>query len=215
MISPASVGRRTLDQVTPESNDAPPATAPHIADTVGLVHDALEAGQHVLLEGAQGEYVMAGDVMGGDRLRANVRRLVGTGIAHDVRLPYAVLRALAGSGRVTLELAQPCTLRVGGVWRTYRGEVRLEMAQLPNLLGARGETGEDEDTLARAALQAVFAAGALQPGGGARRLRAGSAREPGHIRIVVDGRTLGSGSTFGQALADVTVRRGQEKPLAC
>jgi len=43
----------------------------------------------------------------------------------------------------------------------------------------------------------------------------GSARDPGHIRIVVDGRTLGSGSTFGQALADVTVRRGQEKPLAC
>lgn len=117
----------------------------------------------LLLEGSQGEYVMAGDVMGGDRLRTNVRRLVGTGIAHDVRLPYAVLRALAGSGRVTLELAQPCTLRVGGVWRTYRGEVRLEMAQLPNLLGARGETGEDEDTLARAALQAVFAAGALQP----------------------------------------------------
>lgn len=27
------MGRRTLDQVTPESNDAPPATAPHIADT--------------------------------------------------------------------------------------------------------------------------------------------------------------------------------------
>ena len=28
-----------------------------IADTVGLVHDALEAGQHVLLEGAQATFL--------------------------------------------------------------------------------------------------------------------------------------------------------------
>ncbi|CAN5835059.1 adenylosuccinate synthase [soil metagenome] len=30
---------------------------PHIADTVGLVHDALDAGQHVLLEGAQATFL--------------------------------------------------------------------------------------------------------------------------------------------------------------
>jgi adenylosuccinate synthase len=30
---------------------------PHITDTVGLVHDALEAGQHVLLEGAQATFL--------------------------------------------------------------------------------------------------------------------------------------------------------------
>lgn len=34
-----------------------PQLAPHIADTVGLVHDALEAGQHVLLEGAQATFL--------------------------------------------------------------------------------------------------------------------------------------------------------------
>ncbi len=34
-----------------------PRLAPYITDTVGLVHDALEAGQHVLLEGAQATFL--------------------------------------------------------------------------------------------------------------------------------------------------------------
>lgn len=34
-----------------------PRLEPHIADTVGLVHDALDAGQHVLLEGAQATFL--------------------------------------------------------------------------------------------------------------------------------------------------------------
>jgi adenylosuccinate synthase len=34
-----------------------PRLAPYIADTVGLLHDALEAGQHVLLEGAQATFL--------------------------------------------------------------------------------------------------------------------------------------------------------------
>ena len=34
-----------------------PRSSPMIADTVGLVHEALEAGQHVLLEGAQATFL--------------------------------------------------------------------------------------------------------------------------------------------------------------
>ena len=34
-----------------------PRLEPHIADTVGLVHEALDAGQHVLLEGAQATFL--------------------------------------------------------------------------------------------------------------------------------------------------------------
>ena len=34
-----------------------PRLEPHIADTVNLVHDALEAGQHILLEGAQATFL--------------------------------------------------------------------------------------------------------------------------------------------------------------
>jgi adenylosuccinate synthase len=34
-----------------------PRLEPHIADTVGLLHDALEAGKHILLEGAQATFL--------------------------------------------------------------------------------------------------------------------------------------------------------------
>jgi adenylosuccinate synthase len=34
-----------------------PRLEPHVADTVGLVHEALDAGQHVLLEGAQATFL--------------------------------------------------------------------------------------------------------------------------------------------------------------
>jgi adenylosuccinate synthase len=34
-----------------------PRLEPHIADTVGLVHEALDAGQHILLEGAQATFL--------------------------------------------------------------------------------------------------------------------------------------------------------------
>jgi len=37
--------------------DCRPRLEPHIADTVNLVHDALEAGQHILLEGAQATFL--------------------------------------------------------------------------------------------------------------------------------------------------------------
>jgi adenylosuccinate synthase len=38
-------------------DECAPRLAPHIVDTVGLVHDALDAGQHVLLEGAQATFL--------------------------------------------------------------------------------------------------------------------------------------------------------------
>ncbi len=38
-------------------NECGPRLAPHIADTVGLLHDALESGQSVLLEGAQAMFL--------------------------------------------------------------------------------------------------------------------------------------------------------------
>ena len=49
-LSADDIAERYLDGYAPR-------LAPHIADTVGLVHDALEAGQHVLLEGAQATFL--------------------------------------------------------------------------------------------------------------------------------------------------------------
>jgi adenylosuccinate synthase len=46
----SDIAARYLDEYAPR-------IAPMIADTVGLVHDALDAGQHVLLEGAQATFL--------------------------------------------------------------------------------------------------------------------------------------------------------------
>ena len=49
-LSADDIAGRYLDELAPR-------VAPFIADTVGFVHDALEAGQHVLLEGAQATFL--------------------------------------------------------------------------------------------------------------------------------------------------------------
>jgi adenylosuccinate synthase len=49
-LSPDEIAARCLDELAPR-------LAPYITDTVGLVHEALEAGQHVLLEGAQATFL--------------------------------------------------------------------------------------------------------------------------------------------------------------
>jgi adenylosuccinate synthase len=49
-IDPGDIAARYLDAYAPR-------LAPMIADCVGLVHDALDAGQHVLLEGAQATFL--------------------------------------------------------------------------------------------------------------------------------------------------------------
>ena len=49
--------RRRRDRRRATSTSSRPRLAPYIADTVGLVHEALDAGQHVLLEGAQATFL--------------------------------------------------------------------------------------------------------------------------------------------------------------
>src|ERR1700722_738236 len=49
-LSAADIAARYLDEYAP-------ALAPLIGDTVGIVHEALAAGQHVLLEGAQATFL--------------------------------------------------------------------------------------------------------------------------------------------------------------
>ena len=49
-LSADDIAERYLDEYAPR-------IAPMVADTVGLVHDALDAGRHVLLEGAQATFL--------------------------------------------------------------------------------------------------------------------------------------------------------------
>jgi len=48
----------TLDEIADRYlGELAPRLAPYVADTVNLIHDALEAGQHVLFEGAQATFL--------------------------------------------------------------------------------------------------------------------------------------------------------------
>ena len=49
-LSASDIAARYLDELAPR-------VSPYITDTVGFVHEALEAGQHVLLEGAQATFL--------------------------------------------------------------------------------------------------------------------------------------------------------------
>jgi hypothetical protein len=116
----------------------------------------------LLLEGPQQEYIMAGDEMGRATLRRDLGRLVGVPVRHELRLTYRQLERLAGGGTLVVKLDQPAKLRLDGVWRTFEGTVEVPAAEIGRLLSARGSSGEDEDTIARAIYAAVFHAGALQ-----------------------------------------------------
>ena len=55
-LQPAAA-RRRRDLRRATSTSCAPRLEPYVADTVNLVHEALEAGQHVLLEGAQATFL--------------------------------------------------------------------------------------------------------------------------------------------------------------
>jgi len=124
-------------------------------------YDVFTVPRALLLEGPQGEYVMAGDLMGGPQLRSDLGRLIGAAIPVEVDLTYAQLRRLSGGAPLTVDLAAPAALHIGDAWRTFEGSTRLRSRDIGDYLGSRGRDGEDEDIMARAVLTAVFHDGAL------------------------------------------------------
>jgi len=115
-----------------------------------------------LLEGPQGEYVMAGDEMGRGALSRDLGRLIGVPIDDELRLGYDDLPRLAGGGSVALYLEEPVELYVDGAWRTYEGSLEIPVAEAGGYLAAEGRSGEDEDAFAQAMFSALFHAGALR-----------------------------------------------------
>ncbi len=108
--------------------------APHIADTVALVHEALESGRHVLLEGAQGTFldldhgtypfvtssnaVAAGACIGSGIGPRHIDRVIGVAKAYATRV---------GSGPFVTELFDEVgdhLVDVGGEYGTNTGRRR-------------------------------------------------------------------------------------------
>ena len=129
---------------------APGATAGlALRDPVGGGYRFYTVPRALLLEGPQGEYIMAGDEMGHPTLRRDPGALVGVPVGQELRLTYGQLRRLAGGGVLLVRFTEPAKLRVKGVWRTYEGSVDLPASQIGSLLAAEGASGEDEDVAAQ------------------------------------------------------------------
>ncbi len=111
-----------------------PRLEPHIADTVNLVHDALEAGQHVLFEGAQATFLdldhgtypfvtSSNPIAGGVCVGAGVGpryidRIIGVAKAYITRVgtgPFPTELAISGEavGGKSREGVDPEEIRLG------------------------------------------------------------------------------------------------------
>jgi hypothetical protein len=117
----------------------------------------------LLLEGPQGEYVMAGDDFRHAEFTADLGRVLRTRIDHIVHLPYTALEDIAGDERLAFTLDAPATIEVAGIGRTYENAVRLPSRQLADVLRADGEEDEARVAFDAAVLRAVFDAAAARP----------------------------------------------------
>lgn len=166
-------------------DDGQPAAGLALYDPVRRSYRFYTVPRALLLEGPQGEYVMAGDEMGTPALRRDLGRLIGVPIRDELRLSYRQLARIAGDTTLRVTLARPVELRVDGVWRTYQDSIEVPAGRLERLLAAEGRDGEDEDAMAQAAFAALLHAGAL--------------RTAAQRRAVVEGSTAGIADEGRQA----------------
>ncbi len=116
----------------------------------------------LLLEGPQGEYIMAGDDFRFPEFAADLGRVLRTPVEHVVHLPYSALTELSGDERLAFTLTTPATVDVDGIGRTYEGAVRLPARQVADVLSGGGEEDEARAGFDAAVLRAVFDAAAAR-----------------------------------------------------
>jgi hypothetical protein len=117
----------------------------------------------LLVEGPQGEYIMAGDDFTHPEFAADLGRVLRTPVEHVVHLPYSALGDLVGDERLAFTLEAPATVEVGGIGRTYEGAVRLPARQLVDVLAGGGDEDEARAAFDAAVARAVFDAAAARP----------------------------------------------------
>ncbi len=117
----------------------------------------------LLLEGPQGEYIMAGDDFRYPEFAADLGRVLRTPVEHVVHLPYSALTDLSGDELLAFTLTAPATVEVDGIGRTYEDAVRLPARQVVDVLSGGGEEDEARAEFDAAVLRAVFDAAAARP----------------------------------------------------
>ncbi len=120
------------------------------------------APRSLLLTGAQGEYVMAGDTMGSPALAADMSRLVNAPIDFEVKLDYDHLLKLLPSGDLPVIVNRPASIVLNGAVRTYQKRFALPAADVATVLSAAGKTGQDEAVLEVGIMSAALQTSALE-----------------------------------------------------
>ena len=117
----------------------------------------------LLLNGPNGEYVMAGDVLARGELKHHVERLIKAPVSYVLRLSYADLVRLSGAGDLRVTAVKPFGLQIDGSTHGYKGTFRLPASLLPAVLGADGHGGADQANAEQSFLAAALKSGSLAP----------------------------------------------------
>ena len=146
-----------------EDGGSPTAAALVIRDAATKEHSLYVIPRELLLEGPNGEYVMAGDAMTGGTLKQDLQRVINARIDREFELPADSLTRLAGAGELQLDLAKPVALQIAGARRGYSGKATVPAADVPDLMAASGPTGYDASDMQEAVWTAALNTASLRP----------------------------------------------------
>jgi len=178
---PAEQKRGYLALLTFRGRDGgpPAAAALAIKDPGTGEHSLFVIPRELLLEGPNGEYVMAGDALIAGTLEQDFQRVIAADVDRVFELPADALVTLAGADKLRLRLEEPVTLEIAGVKRGYSGATSVPADDVPALMAASGRDGYDSSRMQEAVWAASLAAASLRPGeqlrGAARRVARASA----------------------------------------
>jgi hypothetical protein len=131
----------------------------------------------LLLEGARGEYVFAGDAMATGSLAADLGRVVGAPIDAVYRVPVAALGRWAGAGGLRVALEDPVAVDIDGETKVFEDGDLVPVADLPAVFAATGTDRRSTTALQTALVAAALDAAALRPAG-ERSAMAGASPSP-------------------------------------
>ena len=207
-------GYLALVTLTAPGSGDPVAAALIVKDAAAGAPALFVIPEELLVEGANGEYVFAGDAMAAGTLKQDLQRVVDATIDAEYRLPLATLGDLAGTRELQLSLPDPVELDLAGTKRTYEDRAIISSSEIPALFSAGGPSGYDAARMQEALWRAVLDAAALRPDEvrtAAARAAAGRATGGGDTRYLDDAlkALTGGDATVASIPSDSRVAEGQ------
>jgi hypothetical protein len=148
----------------------------------------------LLLEGANGEYVFAGDAMATGTLAADLERVVGAPIDAVHRVPVADFGRWAGADRLQVALEDPVAVDIDGKTRVFEDGDLVPVADLPAIFAATGTDRPSTTALQTALVAAALDAAALRPAAERSPMAAVSPSSQGGPALSTVARRIASGA---------------------